>query len=237
MSDNNNPIPNSGLTSITTTQKAYHDHQQRVRIQEGDSKINFVTKKRFRVKNALITVSIVLLIIILVGISTIIFISLNPKDTLSKQVNSILNKNKIQSTIPGISRNNLSFAPQKSAKSTVEVVNNNLPSVVSINITSKIDNRSTAGTGFVVSNDGLIITNKHVVSMACVYGYKNLTISALTNDQKAYNLELKSIDPVDDIAILKIQESSVNLPKIEIGDSSKLQLGERSEERRGGKEC
>ena len=226
MSDNNNPISNSGLTSITTTQKAYHDHQQRVRIQEGDSKINFVTKKKLRIKGIIITLIVMMLVISLVVISSIVFINLNPKDTLSKQVNSILNKNKTQSTIPGISRNNLSFAPQKSAKSTVEVVNNNLPSVVSINITSKIDNRSTAGTGFVVSNDGLIVTNKHVVSMACVYGYKNLSISALTNDQKAYNLELKSIDPVDDIAILKIQETNSNLPKIEIGDSSKLQLGE-----------
>ena len=144
MLDNNNSITNSGLTSITTTQKAYNDHQQRVRIQEGNGTINFVSKKRFRVKKILITTSIILLIIILIGISTVVFTILNPKDTLSKQINLAINNNKTKQTIPGLSRNNLSFAPQKSAKSTVEVVNNNLPSVVSINITSKIDNRSTA---------------------------------------------------------------------------------------------
>ena len=226
MSDNNNPIPSSGLTSIITTQKAYNDHKQRVKIQEGNHTINFVNKKKSGIRSLIIVLSILFLVVSLLTISTFLFVTLNPKETLSKQINSILSSNKAKQTIPGTSRNNLNFSPQKSAKSTVEVVNNNLPSVVSINITSKIDNRSTAGTGFVVSNDGLIVTNKHVVSMACVYGYKNLSISALTNDQKAYNLELKSIDPVDDIAILKIQETNSNLPKIEIGDSSKLQLGE-----------
>ncbi len=140
--------------------------------------------------------------------------------------NPITKQTNYSTTKSSSNRNNLQFANQKAAMTTVEVVNKNLPAVVSINITSKIDNRSTAGSGFVVSSDGLIISNKHVVSFACVYGKQNLKISALTQDQKVYNLELKSIDPVDDIAILKMIDAPANLAKVEFGDSTKLQLGE-----------
>ncbi len=120
------------------------------------------------------------------------------------------------------------FSPQTNAKSTVEVVSKNLPSVLSIDVNNK-KGVAVAGTGYIVSPDGLVITNKHVVSLGCKFGVGGIQITALANDQKAYNAELLSVDPIDDIAILQLKEQNIkpsNLPTIDFGDSSQLQLGE-----------
>lgn len=74
------------------------------------------------------------------------------------------------------------------------------------------------GSGFVVSADGLIITNKHVVSDT------QATYKVLTNDQKTYVVERISRDPLNDLAILKI--NTKNLIPIQLGDSSRLKLGQ-----------
>lgn len=74
------------------------------------------------------------------------------------------------------------------------------------------------GTGFVVSEDGLIITNKHVVADA---GLKYQVNSA---DGKTYEVKEVIRDPNNDIAVLKIDAS--NLTPVELGDSSNLQVGQ-----------
>ena len=75
-----------------------------------------------------------------------------------------------------------------------------------------------AGTGFIVRNDGLIVTNKHVVSDTTT------KYTVYTSDGKYFAAEIKAIDPVFDIAILKI--SATNLPTVEIGTSDGLQPGQ-----------
>ncbi|MFA9288541.1 MAG: S1C family serine protease [Weeksellaceae bacterium] len=74
------------------------------------------------------------------------------------------------------------------------------------------------GSGFIISADGLIITNKHVVSDT------DATYQVLDNDQKKYNVEQIYRDPLNDLAILKINAN--NLKPLKLGDSSKLQLGQ-----------
>lgn len=74
------------------------------------------------------------------------------------------------------------------------------------------------GSGFIISSDGLIVTNKHVVSDTSA-GY-----TVLTNYGKKYKAAVIARDPVNDLAILKINGS--NLPTVALGDSSKLQLGQ-----------
>jgi len=74
------------------------------------------------------------------------------------------------------------------------------------------------GTGFVVSEDGLIITNKHVVADA---GLKYQVNSA---DGKTYEVKEVIRDPNNDIAVLKID--ALNLRPVELGDSSNLQVGQ-----------
>ena len=74
------------------------------------------------------------------------------------------------------------------------------------------------GSGFIISSDGLIITNKHVVADTSA-SYK-----VLTNDKKTYNVVKIYRDALNDIAILKINASG--LKSLPMGDSSTLKLGQ-----------
>ena len=58
------------------------------------------------------------------------------------------------------------------------------------------------GTGFIVSEDGLIITNKHVVSADATY-------KVVTKDGKEYEVTQISRDPSNDIAVIKINSNSL----------------------------
>jgi serine protease Do len=74
------------------------------------------------------------------------------------------------------------------------------------------------GTGFIISKDGMIVTNKHVaLDDAAEY-------SVLTNDGKEYPAEVLAKDPVQDLAILKIE--GLDFPTVKIGDSDFLQIGQ-----------
>jgi Trypsin-like serine proteases, typically periplasmic, contain C-terminal PDZ domain len=74
------------------------------------------------------------------------------------------------------------------------------------------------GSGFVIDSNGLIITNKHVVSDT------EASYQVLTYDQKKYNVEKIYRDPLNDLAILKINAS--NLKTLTLGYSSNLKLGQ-----------
>jgi len=74
------------------------------------------------------------------------------------------------------------------------------------------------GTGFIVSKDGLILTNKHVV-LDTTADY-----TVLTNTGKKYEAEVLARDPMQDIAILKIEANF--LPVVKLGDSDKLKMGQ-----------
>jgi len=74
------------------------------------------------------------------------------------------------------------------------------------------------GTGFIVSSDGLILTNKHVV----VDLEADYTI--LTNQGEKITAQVLARDLIEDIAILKIERH--NLPVVRLGESDKLQIGQ-----------
>lgn len=74
------------------------------------------------------------------------------------------------------------------------------------------------GSGFVVSKDGLIVTNKHVVSDS------KAKYQVLTSEDKSYDVERIYRDPLNDIAILKINAPS--LKPVEMGDSGSLEVGQ-----------
>lgn len=74
------------------------------------------------------------------------------------------------------------------------------------------------GSGFVISAEGLVVTNKHVVADS------EAQYKVITNDEKTFEVEKIYRDPANDIAILKINASS--LRPVELGDSSRLKVGQ-----------
>lgn len=74
------------------------------------------------------------------------------------------------------------------------------------------------GSGFIVSEDGLILTNKHVVNDA------KAEYTALTNDGKKYNAKVLARDPLQDLAVLKIDGS--DFKPAQFGDSDTTKLGQ-----------
>ena len=73
------------------------------------------------------------------------------------------------------------------------------------------------GTGFIVSEDGLIVTNKHVVS-------EDATYKVVTKDGQEFEVTQISRDPSNDIAVIKINAS--DLTPVELGDSGNLKVGQ-----------
>jgi len=73
------------------------------------------------------------------------------------------------------------------------------------------------GSGVIVSSDGYIITNNHVVQQA-----DELTV--LLGDKRKYSARLIGTDPKTDLAVIKIDET--NLPTLQWGDSRALEVGE-----------
>lgn len=74
------------------------------------------------------------------------------------------------------------------------------------------------GSGFIVSTDGLILTNKHVVSKT------DAKYTVLTNDGKKYDAKVLDRDPLQDIAIIKIDATGLKPAKL--GDSDSIKLGQ-----------
>ena len=77
--------------------------------------------------------------------------------------------------------------------------------------------REGSGSGVIISTDGYIVTNNHVVD-----GADELTVTL--NDNKEYSARIIGTDKTTDLALIKI--SATNLPAMPIGDSDKLKVGE-----------
>ncbi len=76
-----------------------------------------------------------------------------------------------------------------------------------------------AGSGFLISSDGLIVTNKHVVNnMQASY-------TVLTSDGQKYDAKVLSRDPINDLAIVKIDIKAAHF--LQLSDSNTLQVGQR----------
>ncbi|MCH5329129.1 MAG: Do family serine endopeptidase [Coprobacter sp.] len=73
------------------------------------------------------------------------------------------------------------------------------------------------GSGVIISTDGYIVTNNHVIEGADI-------LEVTLNDKRAFNAKVIGTDPSTDLALLKIE--ATDLPIIPFGDSDKLQVGE-----------
>ncbi|QQG45748.1 MAG: trypsin-like peptidase domain-containing protein [Candidatus Sungiibacteriota bacterium] len=75
-----------------------------------------------------------------------------------------------------------------------------------------------SGTGFIVSSDGFIVTNKHVVAD------KDADYTALMNDGRKVPAKVLARDPLQDLAVLKID--GTDHPLLKFGDSSRVKIGQ-----------
>ena len=99
------------------------------------------------------------------------------------------------------------------------------PSVVTVNtqaaasdIFGRPVSRELAGTGWILNEGGLIVTNNHVVE-----GAQNVTVTL--DNGKTYSAKTVRTDPVNDLAVIDIGLS--HLPAAKIGDSSCVNLGDK----------
>ncbi len=76
-----------------------------------------------------------------------------------------------------------------------------------------------AGSGFFISSDGLILTNKHVVED------EQASYTVITNENKEYEAKVVAIDPRNDLALIKIDAK--NFPFLNLADSSQIQIGQQ----------
>jgi len=77
--------------------------------------------------------------------------------------------------------------------------------------------RRNTGSGFVVSADGYIVTNNHVVEGAT-------SVTVRFTDRREYDAEIVGLDPRSDLALLKIEES--NLPTLQLASDDSTDVGE-----------
>jgi putative serine protease PepD len=95
------------------------------------------------------------------------------------------------------------------------------PSVVTISVTG--GQAGGTGSGIILSEDGYVLTNTHVVTLDGATG--DATIQVKTNDGHLYDAELVGTDPLSDLAVIKLVDAS-DLTPLEFADSDKLNVGD-----------
>jgi putative serine protease PepD len=95
------------------------------------------------------------------------------------------------------------------------------PSVVTINVSS--DTAGGTGSGVILSKDGYVLTNTHVVTLDGAAADPTVTVT--TNDGRLLDATIVGTDPISDLAVIKVDGVS-NLQPAEWGDSSQLNVGD-----------
>ena len=118
----------------------------------------------------------------------------------------------------------------------IAVANKVLPSIVGITVEYKVNSlfggTSTSqgsGSGIIVSSDGYILTNNHVVNSTSTSSYYQITEATkvtvkLYNDETEYEAKIIGSDTQTDLAVIKIDKTG--LTSAQLGDSDSVQVGE-----------
>ena len=119
-------------------------------------------------------------------------------------------------------------SPDKTTLSVVDIFKKVSPATVPLSIVSVDNGKETkigSGTGFIITEDGYIVTNEHVVILAdetITTYYVNVILPDETEPVRA---EVVGSDVQTDIAVLKV-DTDRKLPCVTLGDSDQLQAGE-----------
>lgn len=93
--------------------------------------------------------------------------------------------------------------------------------VVSTNIFGQTASRPVSGSGFIISEDGYILTNYHVIEYAAVYGYD---LQVMLLDGTSYTAQIIGYESENDIAVIKIDAKGLNA--VTLGSSESLSVGD-----------
>lgn len=165
-------------------------------------------KIRFNHKKILIFFGLVLLVLSSGGLSSYLTIEiLKSQDNLMSRTTQIYNVT--------------------DGENSVNIVQQVSKSVVSISTTSVSTSwfgrqsvSEGAGTGIIISEDGYILTNNHVIS-------GSTTVKFMTQDEKTYDATVIKADADKDLALIKVQDAgNVKFTAAKIGDSNSVKVGE-----------
>ncbi len=142
-------------------------------------------------------------------------------------------RNKEQASAEYVSENTsgeyksvISFSSQAKELSVPEIVKKVKPSVVGISAKFSETTGGT-GTGIIISPDGYIVTNSHVVRSSTGENHSLAQqVMVVLSDKEEYAAEIVGADPRTDLAVLKINTEGRKLTSAEFGDSTNLSEGE-----------
>ncbi len=167
-------------------------------------------KKRSGAGKALLALGLVLLALVAGGVGGFVTAKVTDDDVKNTAANTPLGGDKNTGDDPVA-------AP---AGSVQEVAANVLPSVVSIDVTE--GSTSGEGSGIVLSADGIIMTNNHVVSAGGSRPASQVTVDF--SDGSRAPARVLGADPISDIAVIKVNRT--DLKPINIGTSANLAVGQ-----------
>jgi putative serine protease PepD len=109
----------------------------------------------------------------------------------------------------------------KSATQVTAVAAKAMPSVVTISVAA--DSSAGTGSGVVLSKDGYILTNTHVVTLDGAVSDPKVTVT--TSDGRLFKATVVGTDPISDLAVIKV-DGVTDLQPASFADSSKLNVGD-----------
>jgi serine protease Do len=180
-------------------------------------------KRRFsgRLLGATVGAVVLSLIVGLVGGVTG-FVALSSDSSLARTVRKTLNIS-ADNPLPISTTSKITLEESSNVSDAAAKVT---PAVVSISASQTVENffgqsstqEVSGGTGFIISSDGLIVTNKHVVADT------TLSYKVVLDDGRIFDAKVQARDPLNDLALVKIDAK--DLPTVEIGSSNDLKVGQ-----------
>lgn len=205
-----------------TQEFSYNNKQSYSNVNE----VSYYPGQNKKKSKKLLTSLVAIICVLAIGITSVVGYSMVSGKGISISVSDADNKNETKSSgkteeaskrdtenLPSLTQ----LATPSDALSIPEIVKKVSGSVVGISASNA--NQTATGTGVIMSEDGYIITNAHVVS-----GANTLSVVFTDEDKTSIKAEMVGIDSQTDLAVIKINKK--NLTPAEFGKSSELQVGE-----------
>ena len=223
----------SNVSDIPSGQYAPNEYKQEYSYNNQQSyanvnEVSYYPGRNKKKSKKFLTGLVAVICVLAIGVTTAIGYSMISGNGINISVSDTnSNRNNSKSTDSTVSQKSnrdvknlptiTQLATPSDALSIPEIVKKVSGSVVGISASSP--SMTATGTGVVMSKDGYIITNAHVVS-----GASNLSVVFTDEDKSSIEAELIGIDSQTDLAVIKIDRK--NLTPAEFGKSSELQVGE-----------